>query len=124
MGKMKKNYKIYLIIAAFILLVSGCKNDNIKDEVNNDVLTNSYSVVFNNLNNLVSEVKMFPTRDNEEKFIYYIEAIKENHNKFSRDELVNFSNLLNFDYQFSFNKLDYDTSDFSNDKQIINSYIK
>lgn len=121
---MKKSCKIYLIIASLILLLSGCKENNIKDEINNNVSANSYSVVYSNLNDLVSEVKMFPTRDNEEEFIYYIEAIKENYNKFSRDELVNFSNLLNFDYQFSFNKLDYDANDFFKDKQIINSYIK
>ena len=120
---MKKNYKKWLFILILVVFFIGCQSTKLKDTVNEKVNNNTYSVIYNDLNNLINEINMFPTRENEEEFIYYVIAIKENYNKFTSDELNSISNLLNFDYKFGFNKLDYDINDFSNDKQIINSYI-
>ena len=120
---MKKNCKIWLIILLMMVLLTGCNSNKLKDNVNDKVINNTYSVIYNDLNNLVNQIKMFPSRNNEEEFIYYIKAIKDNHTKFTSDELSSISNLLDFNYQFSFNKLDYDTNDFYNDKQIIKSYV-
>ena len=123
METMKKSYKNLLFILIVIFFLIGCQDNKLKDSVNDKVSNNTYSVIYNDLNNLANQIKMFPSRNNEEEFIYYIKAIKDNHTKFTSDELSSISNLLDFNYQFSFNKLDYDTDDFYNDKQIIKSYV-
>ena len=123
METMKKSCKNWLFILIVIFFLIGCQNNKLKDSVNDKVNNNTYSVIYNDLNNLINQIKMFPSRNNEEEFIYYIKAIKDNHTKFTSDELSSISNLLDFNYQFSFNKLDYDTNDFYNDKQIIKSYV-
>ena len=120
---MKKSYKNWLFILIVIFFLIGCQDNKLKDSINDKVNNNTYSVIYNDLNNLINQIKMFPSRNNEEEFIYYIKAIKDNHTKFTSDELSSISNLLDFNYQFSFNKLDYDTNDFYNDKQIINGYV-
>ena len=123
METMKKSYKNWLFILIVIFFLIGCQDNKLKDSINDKVNNNTYSVIYNDLNNLINQIKMFPSRNNEEEFIYYIKAIKDNHTKFTSDELSSISNLLDFNYQFSFNKLDYDTNDFYNDKQIINGYV-
>ena len=123
METMKKSYKNLLFILIVIFFLIGCQDNKLKDSVNDKVSNNTYSVIYNDLNNLINQIKMFPSRNNEEEFIYYIKAIKDNHTKFTSDELNSISNLLDFNYQFSFNKLDYDTNDLYNDKQIINGYV-
>ena len=118
---MKKYFWFLLLI---VFLVCGCQSNKLKNEINDYVVNNSYSLIYNDLSGLINELKMFPTKESEEKFIYYISAIKENHEKFSILELSNISNLLEFEYNFDFNKLDYDNSDYQSDKDIINNYIK
>lgn len=123
---MKKNYRTgwLLVIIVTMLLLIGCENSNLKEETNSFVINNSYSVIYNDLSSIIKEITMFPTKDKEEKLIYYIGAIKENYTKFNNDELENISNLLDFEYNFNLNELDYEVNDFANDKTIIKSYVK
>lgn len=92
---MMMNYKKYLIIIiSIIFLCIGCSNNNLEKKTKDFVVNNSYDIVYRDLNSLINEIQMFPTKDSEEEFIYYIEAIKENYTKFNNNELNSFVNLL------------------------------
>ena len=121
---MKKNYKKWLLFLIVVCFVVGCSKNNLEQETKNFVVDNTYDVIYRDLNNVINEIQMFPTKDSEEKFIYYVEAIKENYSKFSNDELSNISTILNFEYSFNFNELNYTISDYNNDQNIIKSYVK
>ena len=41
----------------------------------NFIRDNDYNVIYHDLNSLINEISMFPTRNSEEKFIYYVEGI-------------------------------------------------
>lgn len=117
--------KKIVLMMGILLLVIGCgNNSNLKEEVNGIVNNNSYAIIYDNLNKLVNEIKMFPNKDSEEEFIYYVLAIKDNYAKFSNDELVNINNLLDFNYSFTFNKIDYSKNDYDADRQVLAGYIK
>lgn len=125
MAKMKKNYKRWLfVLLIMICFTVGCSSNNLEQEAKNFIVDNNYNVIYSDLNNVINEIQMFPTKDKEEKFIYYVEAIKENYSKFTNDELNNISNLLSFEYSFNFNELGYTVNDFDNDQNIIKGYIK
>lgn len=104
--------------------IVGCTNSNLEKETKDFVINNNYDIIYRDLSNIINEVRMFPTKDKEEKFIYYIEAIKENYTKFTNEELNNISSLLNFEYNFNFNGLDYTISDYKVDQDIIKGYIE
>ena len=123
MVTMKKNYKCFLLI----LLVGfslACANNELKNTSKNFIRDNEYNVISSDLKSLINEISMFPTRNNEEKFIYYVEGIKDNCHKFTNDEITSFSNLLSINYQFRFNKLDYDINDFNKDVAFIKKCVK
>ena len=123
---MKKSYKMrwILLVLMIVPLFIGCQKNSLENDTKEFVKNNSYSAIYSDLNSIINEIKMFPTKEKEEKFIYYVKSIKDYHEKFTNDELINFNNLLDFSYNFSFNKMGYTISDFNNDKYTINSYIK
>ena len=123
MVTMKKNYKWILFIPFFSILFA-CSNDNLENNTKNFIRDNEYNIIYSDLNSLINEISMFPTRNSEEKFIYYVEGIKENCHKFTKDEIIGFTNILEISYQFNFNKLNYNTNDFNEDVTIIKNCIK
>lgn len=123
MVTMKKNYRYFLLII-LIGFTLACSNNELENNTKNFIRDNDYNVIYHDLKSLINEISMFPTRNSEEKFIYYVEGIKDNCHKFTNDEINSFSNLLSIDYQFSFNKLDYDINDFNKDVTSIKNCIK
>lgn len=123
MVTMKKNYRYFLLII-LIGFTLACSNNELENTSKNFIRDNDYNVIYHDLNSLINEISMFPTRNSEEKFIYYVEGIKDNCHKFTNDELNSFSNLLSINYQFSFNKLDYDINDFNKDVFAIKNCTK
>ena len=123
MVTMKKNYRWFFLIL-FIVFTVACSNNELENTTKNFIRDNKYNVIYNDLNGLVNEISMFPTRNSEEKFIYYVEGIKDNCAKFSNQELTNFVHLLKFDYQFSFNRLGYNIVNFDEDVNNIKNCIK
>lgn len=123
MVTMKKNYRYFLLII-LVGFTLACSNNELENTSKNFIRDNDYNVIYHDLKSLVNEISMFPTRNSEEKFIYYVEGIKDNCHKFTNDEINSFSNLLSIDYQFSFNKLDYDINAFNKDVTSIKNCIK
>jgi len=123
MVTMKKSYKGFLLIV-FLVFTVACSNDEQENTTKNFIRDNDYNVIYSDLKGLINEISMFPTRNSEEKFIYYVEGIKDNCHKFTNDEINSFSNLLSFNYQFNFNKIDYDINDFNKDVLVIKNCKK
>ena len=123
MVTMKKNYKYFLLIILVSFTVA-CSNNELHNTTKNFIRNNEYNVIYSDLKSLINEISMFPTKNSEEKFIYYVEGIKDNCRKFSNVEITNFSNLLSINYQFNFNKLDYDINDFNEDVLVIKNCTK
>ena len=123
MVTMKKNYRWFLLII-FIGFTLACSNNELPNTTKNFIRDNEYNVIYSDLRSLVNEISMFPTKNSEEKFIYYVEGIKDNCDKFTSDEITNISNLLSINYQFKFNKLDYDINDFNKDLSVIKNCKK
>ena len=122
MVTMKKNYRYFLLIILVSFTVA-CSNNELHNTTKNFIRDNEYNVIYSDLKSLINEISMFPTKNSEEKFIYYVEGIKDNCRKFSNVEITNFSNLLSINYQFNFNKLDYDINDFNEDVLVIKNCI-
>ena len=123
MVTMKKNYRYFLLII-LIGFTLACSNNELENTSKNFIRDNDYNVIYHDLKSLVNEISMFPTRNSEEKFVYYVEGIKDNCHKFNNEEINSFTNLLSINYQFSFNKLDYDINDFNKDISVIKNCTK
>ena len=120
---MKKNYRWFLLII-LIGFTLACSNNELENTSKNFIRDNDYNVIYHDLKSLVNEISMFPTRNSEEKFIYYVQGIKDNCHKFTNDEINSFSNLLSINYSFGFNKLDYDINAFNKDVSVIKNCTK
>lgn len=113
------------VLIITLLLLCGCSNDTkLKDEATSFIIDNTYSVIYNELDTHIEHLKMFPISDEEEKLIYYVQAVIDNHSKFSQSELLNLYNLFNFEYYFNFNEIDYTRSDYENDLKKIRNYTE
>lgn len=123
MVTMKKNYRYFLLIL-LVGFTLACSNNEVHNTTKNFIRDNEYNVIYNDLKSLINEISMFPTRNSEEKFIYYVEGIRDNCHKFTNDEINSFSNLLSINYQFNFNKLDYDINNFNKDVLVIKNCTK
>ena len=114
--------KILLLIVIFMLCV-GCTNENNEQKISDFVNNSSYSSIIEKINENVNDVTMFPTKEKEEEFIYYIKAITNNLSKFSKDEIRDIYNKVNINYSFKFNKINYSVDDFRNDLRKIENYM-
>jgi len=122
MVTMKKSYRYFLLV--ILVFIVACSNNEFENTTKNFIRDNKYNVIYNDLKNLVNEISMFPTKNSEEKFIYYVEGIRDNCDKFTNDEINSFINLLGINYQFNFNKLDYGINDFNKDVLVIKNCKK
>ena len=109
--------KYWIIGISILFLLVGCtdNSEKIKEEVKNS----TYSEIFTKLSNLSNEIQMFPTRENEEDFIYYVRSIRDNCKSYNDDEINSLYNMLNFKYKFSQNKIDYTYSNYQNDLEML-----
>ncbi len=114
--------KLLILILLCVLLV-GCSSKDREEEINNIVLNSSYSVIMEKLNDNVSNITMFPTKELEEDFVYYIKSIINNLSKFNQDEVRNIYNKININYSFQFNKINYDINDYRDDLNKIEKYM-
>ncbi len=114
--------RIVILLSVLFLLV-GC-NNKLQDTVNERVYNDTYNENYEYLSNLINELKMFPTRELEEEYIYFVYAIKANVKSYNKDELHNLIELMSFDYKFGLNKLKYTPNEYQNDLQVIKDYYE
>lgn len=112
--------KLKIVIICLICLITlGCNNSSKKEELVNYVKDNKSVDIIERLDKSITEISMFPSQDSEEEFIYLVQGIKENINKFSVNEIYDISEKLKINYSFSFNKINYSLNDFKNDQDYI-----
>ncbi len=109
------------IIGLFVLIffLFGCSNSNHKEEIFSSVQNSSYEEISTKLDQSILNITMFPTEEEEDDFIYYVMAIKENRERFSLTEREELYNKLNIRYNFSYNSLDYTRDLYLNDIKMI-----
>ena len=77
---------VFLCLLLFIIV--GCSNEN--SLIKNDYISNhSYTEIYSDLMKFSNEVSYFPTKKAERNFYELIEVIRDNHDKFSSEELNN-----------------------------------
>ncbi len=113
--------KILLLIA--IITLVGCTN-NIQNDVNNRVQKLTYIENYEYLNNLINELKMFPTQELEEEYIYYVLALKNNLSLYSKEEIKDLVEIMTFEYKFGLNKLKYTKKDYQDDLNKLKAYYE
>ena len=113
--------KYWLVLLISLVLLVGCTDNS--EKINEEVRNSTYSEIFTKLSTLSNEIQMFPTEANEEDFIYYVKAIKNNCKSYNEDEINSLYNLLNFKYKFSQNDINYTYDDYQKDLEILKKCI-
>ena len=125
-GDVMKNKYIKIFLSVFIIgaitvtfiLISkssfkslGDVDDNYS-EIESEVLNSSFSKIVDNLEKKYNYLSMFPDREHENEYINYLKVIKKNLDIYSKSELEQLYNVVNIDYHFSFNNMNYTDKDY------------
>lgn len=103
--------KVLIILTLFLCVACGNNNAQ-KDKMSDFILKSTSNQIVNKLDELANKIQMFPEEKIENEFIYLIEGIKDNIDKFSTSELETIKDKLNFNYSFSFNSINYSKEQF------------
>ena len=114
--------KKYWLIVPLLLLAFGCQKNIVVDEnINNFVKDNSYDVVSNRVDSLITNLLIVSNQKSEDEFIYYVKAILLNEERFTSEEMNTIYRKLNMGYRFEFNSFGYTNDDYEDDlKEIFN----
>ena len=112
----------YLLIIPILLLTFGCQRKiEVNDDVNNYVKDNSYEVISNRVDSLITNLLIVSNQKSEDEFIYYVKAILLNEERFTSEEMNTIYRKLNMGYRFEFNSFGYTNDDYEDDlKEIFN----
>ena len=92
----------------FVFLLVGCGNSRYKD-TEQIVLENNYDETKSDINILFDRLSMFPTEEDENDVITYLQVIYDNKDNFTKEELTSFKNLyLDYQYSYRLNTIGYD----------------
>lgn len=116
--------KKIVVLISFLFLLCGCGKEENRLVKDNYLDKNTYQEVHTDLTNITKEVSFIPSKDNERKFYEMIEVIRDNCEKFSKDELGELYNLANNNYQFIYSGKRYNDSIYQNDLQKIKVCIE
>ena len=117
--------KIIIAFCLCLFLITGCKNniDDLKKEINQNIKTMSIDDIIDRLDKSLNNIFMFPSSEYEDEFIYYVESIRDNINRFDNDELSKIYTKLQIDYDFQYNSLKYNKNMYENDLEKIHDKI-
>jgi len=106
--------KKVLLICIMILFITACGNSIYKD-TEKLVLENNFDETENDINVLFDHLSMFPTEEDENQVVTYLQVIYDNKDVFSHQELDNIKNIyLNRQYAYKLNTLGYDINKINN----------
>ena len=105
--------KKFLIVIA-IFLLTACGNSMYKD-TEKLVLENNFDETENDINVLFDHLSMFPTADDENQVVTYLQVIYDNKDVFSPQELEDIKNIYHSrQYAYKLNTLGYDINKVNN----------
>ena len=106
--------KKFLLIIVTIFLLTACGNSMYKD-TEKLVLENNFDETETDIKVLFDHLSMFPTADDENQVVTYLQVIYDNKEVFSKQELENIKTIyLTRQYSYKLNTLGYDIDKVNN----------
>jgi hypothetical protein len=106
--------KRILLIFIMILFITACGNSLYKD-TEKLVLGNNFDEIENDIKVLFDHLSMFPTEEDENQVVTYLQVIYDNKDVFSPQELEDIKNIYHSrQYTYKLNTMGYDINKVNN----------